>query len=146
LQNQIKVQIWVIHGQYNNARAALLSLHGPGDWETSLHLLHAEDIYGINECALTAEEQEKYRHAQLLAGVSPESVQNKLDGCGVTRNSGGRRSASLSVLNKMPGRTFTNICPGLQVKWVKAHTCTDRWQEEVLLLEEEMCQAIAFCK
>ncbi|KAG5222594.1 CxC2 domain-containing protein [Salix suchowensis] len=163
----------------NQIEVALLSLRGPGDWETSLRPLHAEDIRGINERALTAEEQEEYRHARLLAGVSPESVQNELDGRGVTsgqenaptvafnrslalgkddehyrgfgtpsrmRKSWGRRSASLSVVNKIPPRTFTNVCPGLRVEWVKARARADRWQEEVLLLEEEMRRAIAFCK
>ncbi|KAF9488152.1 hypothetical protein BDN71DRAFT_1499587 [Pleurotus eryngii] len=163
LQNQIEVRIRAIRGQYDNARAALLSLRGPGDWETSLRLLHAEDIRGINERALTAEEQEEYRHAQLLAGVSPESVQNELDGHGVTS---GQENAPTVAFNRSlalgEGRqtlswiwyTVTDeeilgageVQACLRVEWVKARARTDRWQEEVLLLEEEMRRAIAFCK
>ncbi|KAF4580677.1 hypothetical protein EYR40_003076 [Pleurotus pulmonarius] len=97
LQNQIEVRIRAIRGQYDIARAALLSLRGPGDWETSLRPLHAEDIRGINERALTAEEQEEYRHARLLAGISPESVQGELDGHGVTS---GQENAPTVAFNR----------------------------------------------
>ncbi|KAF9493807.1 hypothetical protein BDN71DRAFT_1394368 [Pleurotus eryngii] len=33
---------------------------------------------------------------------------------------------------------------GLHVEWVKVCACAERWREEVLLLEEEMQQSIAY--
>ena len=35
--------------------------------------------------------------------------------------------------------------PDLRVEWLKCHARAARWKEEILLLEEEMRQAIQFC-
>ncbi|KAF4580325.1 hypothetical protein EYR38_003220, partial [Pleurotus pulmonarius] len=84
LQNQIEVRIKAIRILYNIAREALLSLRGPGDWEAVLRPLLPEDIRGINERTLTAEEQEEYRRTRVLAGMSLEAIQGELSGLGLT--------------------------------------------------------------
>ncbi|KAF9496215.1 hypothetical protein BDN71DRAFT_1505912 [Pleurotus eryngii] len=84
LQNQIEVRIKAIRILYNIAREALLSLRGPGDWEAVLRPLLPEDIRGINERTLTAEEQEEYRQTRALAGMSSVAIQGELSGLGVT--------------------------------------------------------------
>ncbi|KAF4582638.1 hypothetical protein EYR40_002561 [Pleurotus pulmonarius] len=84
LQNQIEVRIKAVRAQYDISRRSLLSLRGPGDWENTLKVLRAEDIRGINERTLNEEEQEEYRRARLLAGMSEETVEGELHGLGTT--------------------------------------------------------------
>ena len=65
------VDLRIIHArqQYTSARNALLSLKGDGSWQSVLQELRPEDIHGLNERVLTAEEKEEYRHSRLLAGL-----------------------------------------------------------------------------
>ncbi|KAJ8703433.1 hypothetical protein PTI98_002055 [Pleurotus ostreatus] len=163
LQNQIEVRIKAIRIIYNIAREALLSLRGPGDWENVLQPLRPEDIRGISERTLTAEEQEEYRQTRALAGMSSEAIQNELNGLGLTSGQEniptvafnrslalgeGRRTLSwiwYTVTDEeLLGAGEVHAC--LRVEWVKARAHAERWREEVLLLEEEMCRAIAYCR
>ncbi|KAJ8697361.1 hypothetical protein PTI98_004171 [Pleurotus ostreatus] len=162
LQNQIEVRIKAIRVQYMMAREALLSLQGPGDWESSLRPLLPEDIRGINERTLTAEEQEEYKRTRMLAGMSPESVQSELNGQGLVSGSENvptmafNRSLALGEGRRTLSWIWYTVSdeelsdPGevqacLRVEWVKARARAERWREEVLLLEEEMRRAIAYC-
>ncbi|KDQ23965.1 hypothetical protein PLEOSDRAFT_1023882, partial [Pleurotus ostreatus PC15] len=129
---------------YNIAREALLSLRGPGDWETALRPLLPEDIRGINERTLNAEEQEEYRRTRALAGMSPEAIQSELDGLGVT-------SGQENVPTVAFGRSLALGEGRRTLSWIW-YTITD---EELLgtgevhaflLLEEEMRRAIAYCQ
>ncbi|KAF4568041.1 hypothetical protein EYR36_010049 [Pleurotus pulmonarius] len=163
LQNQIEVRIKAIRILYTIAREALLSLRGPGDWETALRPLLPEDIRGINERTLNAEEQEEYRRTRALAGMSPEAIQSELNGLGVTSGQEniptvafgrslalgeGRRTLSwiwyTITDEELLGAGEVHAC--LRVEWVKARARAERWREEVLLLEEEMRRAIAYCR
>ena len=44
LQDQVERHIKQFQRQYNTARSALLSLRGPGEWETKLQVLKPEDV------------------------------------------------------------------------------------------------------
>ncbi|KAF4586545.1 hypothetical protein EYR38_010824 [Pleurotus pulmonarius] len=163
LQNQIEVRIKAIRILYNIAREALLSLRGRGDWESTLRPLLPEDIRGINERTLNAEEQEEYRRTRALAGMSPEAIQSELNGLGATSGQEniptvafgrslalgeGRRTLSwiwYTVTDEeLSGAGEVHAC--LRFEWVKARARAERWREEVLLLEEEMRRAIAYCQ
>ena len=69
LQVQTERKIKVAQLKYTVARSAFLHLHGPGPWENSLKVLHSEDIRGLGERALRAEEREVDHRMQILAGV-----------------------------------------------------------------------------
>ncbi|KAF4564900.1 hypothetical protein EYR36_002843 [Pleurotus pulmonarius] len=163
LQNQIEVRIKAIHVVYNIAREALISLRGTGDWQNSLRPLLPEDIRGINERTLNAEEQEEYRHTRALAGMSAEAIQEELNGTGLTSGQEniptvafsrslalgeGRRTLSWIWYtvsdDEILGVGEVQAC--LRVEWVKARARAERWREEVLMLEEEMHRAIAYCR
>ena len=70
LEQAIEFQILLARHQYCAAHKALLSLCGPGEWEQVLQELWLEDIRGINERVLTAEEDQIYQQTREMAGVS----------------------------------------------------------------------------
>ena len=73
LQDQIESRIQATVTRYNTARAALLALKGPGDWERVLAVLKPEDVRGICERVMTAEEKEDERRTRQMAGVVDDS-------------------------------------------------------------------------
>lgn len=83
LQDQAESRICASQRAYNTARAALLVLRGPGEWEKTLRVLKPEDIRGISERSMTAEEAEDDRRVRLIAGVSDESAINDPTGAPV---------------------------------------------------------------
>jgi len=74
LQDQIESKIKMACRRYRMARAALLSLRGPGEWEDTLRELHPNDVRGVSEKALADEEQEETRKACMMAGLDNERV------------------------------------------------------------------------
>jgi len=72
LQEHTESKIKAARIKYTTARDALLSLRGPGDWEKTLCELRPEDIRGLSEQALVAEEQEELRQTQTLARLGPD--------------------------------------------------------------------------
>jgi len=69
LQDQVEVRVRQCQQQYNTARAAVLALRGPGDWEKTLAVLTPNDVRGISERAMTAEEQAEYIRTRQMAGI-----------------------------------------------------------------------------
>lgn len=69
LQDQIEAKLRVARARYCAARAALLALRGPGEWEEVLQVLKAEDVRALNERTLTVEEKDAEERARQLAGV-----------------------------------------------------------------------------
>jgi hypothetical protein len=74
LQDQAERHIKTSQRQYNAARSALLSLRGPGEWETKLQVLKQEDVRGISERAMTIEEAEEYRRTRHMAGLAEQPL------------------------------------------------------------------------
>ena len=70
LQDQVEVRVRQCQRRYNMARAAVLALRGPGDWERTLAVLRAQDVRGISEQALTAEEKEQDKLTRRMAGLT----------------------------------------------------------------------------
>jgi hypothetical protein len=57
---------------YNRAQQSLLALRGPGEWESTLHMLLSSDVRGLNERGLTDQEKNEERRVRALAGVAEE--------------------------------------------------------------------------
>ena len=74
LQEHVESKIKVACRRYRMARAALLSLRGPGKWEDTLQELRPNDVRGISEKALADEEQEETRKAHRMAGLDDEHI------------------------------------------------------------------------
>ncbi|KAJ7191702.1 hypothetical protein GGX14DRAFT_537830 [Mycena pura] len=156
LQSAIEQRIKMTTARYNAARAALLSLRGPGKWEETLRVLQQSDIRGINERTLNDEEREEERKARLLAGLSPEGVDEDEFGDPVEptvlfnlETGEGRRRLSWIWYTEMGGASDVaddgKLHDDIRIEWVKARARADRWREELLFLDEEMRRVLAFC-
>lgn len=55
--------------RYTRARAALLALRGPGEWEDILQVLVSADVRGLNERGLTDLEKVEERQVRQTAGI-----------------------------------------------------------------------------
>ncbi|KIL56756.1 hypothetical protein M378DRAFT_57844, partial [Amanita muscaria Koide BX008] len=69
LQNQTEKKIKTSQITYTIARNAIFALRGPGSWEESLKVLRPEDVRGLGEHALRAEELETDRCMHIRAGL-----------------------------------------------------------------------------
>ena len=69
LQDQTNNKIKSVQMKYTIARTAILSLRGPGAWEQSLKVLLPEDIRGLGEHGLRAEERDVDHQMQELGGL-----------------------------------------------------------------------------
>lgn len=77
VQRQIDIKVHTCKLRYRFARTALLKLKGHGVWEQRLQELKDEDVRGLNERALTAEEAmevENLREMGLLNTLEPGGV------------------------------------------------------------------------
>ena len=69
LTDQTENKIKASQLQYNVARAALLSLRGPGPWEKTLKVLKMTDIHGLGEHVIVGEEREIEDRTRKMAGL-----------------------------------------------------------------------------
>ncbi|KAG6804983.1 hypothetical protein H0H92_001327, partial [Tricholoma furcatifolium] len=74
LLDQIEAKIRAAHTRYNTSRNAILSLRGHGPWEDILQILKREDLRGINEHAVVAEEKEADHRAQAASNGSEPNM------------------------------------------------------------------------
>lgn len=58
--------------KYRRARAALLALRGPGDWEDGLRVLDQSDVRALNERELSAQEKDDIRAIRRQVGIEVE--------------------------------------------------------------------------
>lgn len=65
LQKSIDKQVKISAAKYRCARAAYMTLVGPGDWEGALQVLESGDIRALNERGLTMHEKEESRKLRL---------------------------------------------------------------------------------
>lgn len=62
------------------ARTALFALKGPGLWEEQYPVLHRDDVRGMHERGMTAEEKEEHVRTRRMAGFTAEQIDGELDG------------------------------------------------------------------
>ncbi|KAI3605284.1 hypothetical protein WG66_013037 [Moniliophthora roreri] len=158
-KDQVEAKIKSIRLCYDKSRAALLSLRGHGDWENVLRVLRGEDIRGIGERLLKEEEKAEFRRAQERAGISKEDIEKMLSGVdniptvmvNQVLGRGDSRAAPSWIWYTLGDPTDPNgsatkeIEASLRVEWCKARARARRAREELLLVEEEMRRALAFC-
>ncbi|KAJ7029929.1 hypothetical protein C8F04DRAFT_1211870 [Mycena alexandri] len=138
LQSGIEARVKAVASQYNRARAALLGLRGPGEWEEKFKVLKQSDIRGMNERTLNEEEKEEERRARALAGLPRDGEET----------GEGKRQLSWLWYTGATGDTTEDgrLHDDIRIEWTKARARADRWREEVILLEEEMRRVLEFCK
>jgi hypothetical protein len=118
LYNRIQTKVTKADMRYQAARAALSTLDPNGDWSLRLQVLKPGDIRG--------------------PGKDPEEVSN------------GRFIMSWIWLvprarsegpDELRG---DNLDESLRTEWVKAHARVQRWEEEYLLVQEEMRRTVVY--
>lgn len=73
LLDSIEDNIRDASSRYRVARAALVSLRGPGEWTSELRELRKEDVRGMNERLMNDEEKEENRKARVAAGITGDA-------------------------------------------------------------------------
>ncbi|KAK7054540.1 hypothetical protein VNI00_003738 [Paramarasmius palmivorus] len=155
-RDQIESRVKSSEMSYKRHRIALVSLRGPGDWERVLRELRPDDIRAMGERTLVAEEQEMFRQAQKLAGISEKEIEAALLGADHNvptledTNVLSSKSSSASWIWYVAGDRMNNerrkdIQIGLRVQWCKARARARRSREELELVDEEMRRSITFC-
>ncbi|KAK7025589.1 hypothetical protein VNI00_015882 [Paramarasmius palmivorus] len=156
LEEQLQHRIEAACSTYRVARAALLRLQGPGDWMKVYQELKDKDVRAINERILCEQEKEQFRQDLLRAGVSESDLAGYLNGVvAVTtkplRGESKRITPSWIWYKTLPdgstdSASSTEIEASLRVEWCKARARARRSREELLLVDEEMRRALAFCQ
>jgi hypothetical protein len=77
VENAIELRVMTARLNYVAAHSALRSLRGPGSWETVLQELRPEDVRGLNERVLNAEEKAQYRRTRVMAGLPEEPTDDE---------------------------------------------------------------------
>jgi hypothetical protein len=152
--------------KYQRSQATLLKLRGPGSWETTLRVLEPSDVRALNEREMTAQEKEDIRRVQERAGVVTDMDEVDTEkvvatvaavGEGLWRPSwiwfsGGGQEGENDPLTRagefLPFLSWYDLLMGataLRVEWAKAMARADRWEEDVILLNEEMRRVLEFC-
>lgn len=174
LQDHIEVKIKAAEVLYNTARAALYSLKGPGLWEEVYQVLNREDVRGMHERAMTAEEKEEHAQTRRMAGFTDEQIDGELDGAPnmptvqfdpvlalgegsrqlswiwYTISDQERQSGEVDGCRWLPimcaPRAESQHLADLRVEWLKCRARAQRWNEELNLLEEEMRRCLVYCR
>ncbi|THU93770.1 hypothetical protein K435DRAFT_799447 [Dendrothele bispora CBS 962.96] len=138
---QIDIRIHSRKIRYRIAREALLRLRGCGKWEEALKPLLDEDVRGINERALTKEEQREREERIKRVGVEPDSDGEEfLIEEGIVSRVRGEGKRRLSWIWYRPdvSEDDPEFRDAICVEWCKSRARLQRWREEVLLLTEEL--------
>ncbi|KAJ7624691.1 hypothetical protein FB45DRAFT_836724 [Roridomyces roridus] len=152
LHNSIEQRIRAAATSYKTARAALLSLRGPGEWETDLRVLTNQDIRGMNERTLNEQEKEEDRRARNIVGA------DELDEFGEVIERTVRFNLEMGEGNRFlswiwyaggagAGSTTDEgkLHDDIRIEWAKARARAQRWREELLLVDEEMRRVLVYC-
>ncbi|KAJ7661813.1 hypothetical protein B0H17DRAFT_1185128 [Mycena rosella] len=131
--------------RYRYARNALLRLRENDDWERDLRVLEEDDVQVLNERALTEEERAQRETVHDLRDVEEGGVA----AYGVVAQGEGRRTLSwIWYTAKVGEPTEQELVEGcsvaLRVEWCKAYARMRRWDEDVVLVEEEMHRTIQY--
>ncbi|KIM71813.1 hypothetical protein PILCRDRAFT_24708, partial [Piloderma croceum F 1598] len=144
-QQRIDDKVCMAALQYCRARDALLKLRGKGLWEDSLKVLEQSDVRALNERELTAQEKEDVRMGWLWRAeeVHLERVLATVAAVG----EGQHRPSWIWFTGSVHEDADDPLTrAALRVEWAKAKVRADRWEEEVVLLDEEMRRVLEFCR
>ncbi|KAF8148323.1 hypothetical protein K438DRAFT_1625581 [Mycena galopus ATCC 62051] len=122
--------------RYRYARNTIKRLKGEGPWEKELAVLEDGDVRALNERALTAEEAEQRKTIHDYEDVAEEGG---VAAFGVVALGEGRRTLSwIWYTARAEDSSKAELLEALRVEWCKAYARMRRWQEDVVLVEEEM--------
>ncbi|KAF8214207.1 hypothetical protein K438DRAFT_2149407 [Mycena galopus ATCC 62051] len=116
-----------------------LGVRGHGTWERELQVLDNSDVRALNERALTTEEAEQQKVIHDYDNVTEEGG---VAAFGVVALGESRCTLSWiwytakSLNPEEP--TEIELVEALRVEWCKAYARMHRWEEDVVLVEEEM--------
>ncbi|KAL0567068.1 hypothetical protein V5O48_014920 [Marasmius crinis-equi] len=168
LQDQIEAKVKALSETYRRARAALLVLRGEGSWCRVLRELKPEDVRGISERLLRAEEKRRFNKDRERAGYSTEDLnalvgkvnvstvavnptlargqdKDQLSWIWYTHRIVVDNSDGMDSISCEEGVDFQELQESLRSEWCKARARARRSREEIRLVEEEMQRSIAFC-
>ncbi|KAJ7810080.1 hypothetical protein B0H14DRAFT_3480890 [Mycena olivaceomarginata] len=126
--------------RYRYARNMYLRRRGHGDWEKLYHTLEEADVRGINECAVTEEEEGEKECLRELGAI----MEGGIAVAGVVA-AGDKTHTMLWIwysTNLTNGEE--DLIDALRVEWCKVYARMRRWHEDVVLVEEEMRRTIEF--
>ncbi|KAJ7117958.1 hypothetical protein C8R43DRAFT_901603 [Mycena crocata] len=137
---QINVRIHKAKLRYRYARNQLYRLRGHGGWEKDFRILLDDDVRGINERTVTEEEEAERERLRELGAI----IEGGMAAAGVVA-----AGESLHEMSWIWYRTGLNgsdeeLVEALRVEWCKAFSRTRRWNEDVVLVDEEMGRTIEF--
>ncbi|KAK7005420.1 CxC2 domain-containing protein [Favolaschia claudopus] len=139
---QINLKIHKAKLRYRYARNALMRLRGHGIWEKEPRILEDADVRALNERALTAEEEAQRQGIHEYDGLSEEGGVAVF---GVVAAGETRRTLSwIWYTAKSAEPTEAELVEALRVEWCKAYARMRRWNEDVVLVEEEMRRTIEY--
>ncbi|KIM91411.1 hypothetical protein PILCRDRAFT_607 [Piloderma croceum F 1598] len=126
------------------------TLRGNGPWEDVLKVLDHSDVQALNKRELTAQEKEDIRRVRERNGVILEADDINAERVLATVASVGEGHCRPSWI-WYTGNVYEDMNDpltraALRVEWAKAKARVDWWQEEVILLDEEMRQVLEYCK
>jgi hypothetical protein len=135
LLSQLTAKTKLFADRYRAARKALSTLDPDGDWRRRLLPLRPEDIRGP-----TRQDDESEGRRELtwiwLAGRVAQVPVNDGDEFEIAEG---------TVTDQLFLFSYNSLCsPGMRVEWAKTHARANRWQEEVILLTEEMRRVVVY--
>ncbi|KAK0444170.1 hypothetical protein EV421DRAFT_1903278 [Armillaria borealis] len=120
--------------KYNAARAALISLKGPGTWETELRELRNSDMVSLHGSLLEIDKDNEEdddaegnkRKKRPKTGPPKEAGEGHREISWIWMQEGALGDGSNKDLNH-----------AIKLEWLRSHARAHRWREECLLLTEE---------
>ncbi|KAJ7318568.1 hypothetical protein DFH08DRAFT_1036369 [Mycena albidolilacea] len=136
---QINLKIHRAKVRYRYVRNTLKRLKGDGPWERELQVLEDKDVRALNK---RAEEEEQRQAVHNYEDVAEEGG---VAAYGVVVLGEGRRTLLWIWYSARPEEpTEAELVEALRVEWCKAYARMQRWQEDVVLVEEEMRRTIEY--
>ncbi|KAJ7705920.1 hypothetical protein B0H16DRAFT_1345957 [Mycena metata] len=136
---QVNIKIHGCKLRYRYARQALLKLKGHGQWEDQFRVLEESDVRALSDREVREEEQAHDAHLGAL-GVADGLVATGAVAMGETN-----RTLSwiwYAAPTKQTGDK--KLHEAIRVEWCKAYSRTNRWREDLVLVEEEMRRTLEF--
>lgn len=164
-QSRIDDKVRAAMLQYQRSRDALSKLRDHGSWEDTLQVLAASDVRALNEREMTAQEKEGIRRVRGRAGVTgvDDASTERVVATAAAIGEGLRRPSWIWFSGNLQEGADDPITRAgvfllllyedyslvgtiaLGVEWAKTKARADRWEEEVILLDEEMRRVLEFC-
>ncbi|KAG1846964.1 hypothetical protein C8R48DRAFT_750553 [Suillus tomentosus] len=133
-------KVKMIAEKYCTAHKCLIALQGPGAWENELRPLDAHNVWGPSEDVGSIE------NTSDIIGVNGHKRTRKQLAAANRRLRQGFVQVSWiwTSVGVLEDNNDINLNDALCVEWVKARAHALRWNEEVLLLKEEMRRTRAY--